>query len=143
VAFEALTLANRAALAVADGAPVNGAQQRVLGRSLYAEFELSVTGGPTVEARAAIEGSADGTNWHQLVRFVDLAAAGKRIARLPGNAAASEAVLASSALNSANAASGVLVDGVLPLFLRAVTKLQTLSGGASPTATIVVRVSVK
>jgi hypothetical protein len=92
--------------------------------------------------RCAIEVSVDGVNWHQVARFPDQTAVGgaARVARLPGAAAAAEAAEAASALNTASGAA-VLADGVMPVMVRAVTKLQTLTGGTAPTVTITVVVS--
>lgn len=142
MAFEAVLLADRTPVA-ADGAPVASSQVRLNGQSLYVEFEYTVTGAPTaVEVRAGIDGSIDGVNWHQLVRFPDQSStsSAKRVARLPAQAAAAEAAVAASALDTASAAA-VLSDGALPLMLRAVTKLQTLTGGTSPSVALKVRAS--
>lgn len=120
-----------------DGAQVN--QTAItLGRmpeKIVAIFTVSTTGSPTTwDSRAAIEASIDGgTTWHQVVRFKDLtnAVTALQIVRGSGQTAIASADVAAAALNGA-AAAAVVVDTPWPLMLRAVTKLQTLTGGSSP-----------
>lgn len=135
----------RAAIASVDGAPISGTALSFSGRTLYAEFDYSTTGAPaSVSVRAAIEGSVDGTNWDQLVRFPDQTntTSAVRVVRLGNAPVGIEAPLSASALGTASTL-GALTDTVVPPQLRAVTMLQTLSGGTSPTVTINIRMVVQ
>ena len=138
-------LASRSALAAVDGAPVNGTAFIIKGLALYVEFIYTVTGGPaTLNVRCAIETSVDGNSWHQLIRFVDQTAVGgaTRVGRVgQGATAGAEAALAASDLTAA-AGAAVVSDGAIGNQIRAVTMLQAMTGGTSPTVTITVRASV-
>jgi hypothetical protein len=130
------TLASRDVTAV-DGAPVNGTAI-TLGRipeKIVATFIVSTTGTPTTyDMRAAIEASVDGgTTWHQVVRFKDNtnAATPSQIVRAASQTAIGSVDIAASALGSA-AAAAVVTEPPYPVTLRAVTKLQTLTGGTTP-----------
>ena len=132
---------SRAGVAATDGAQVNSSAINIAGKSLYLELNVTVTGGPgSVASRIAVEGSLDGTNWHQLVRFTDCTSttADARVARLSDGPAGTEIALAIADMGSA-AASPTILGGPLPVQLRLVTKLQTLTGGASPTVSYTLR----
>ena len=134
-------LANRSAVAATDGAAVaSTAQHLSVKGAAVAGLTVTLTGSPaTYAVRAVIEGSFDGTVWHELVRFKDITntATGNRIVCLPGAAAAAAADLAGDDLSAAEA-TGTQVDTPWPTLLRASTKLQTLTGGTTPTVTIAV-----
>lgn len=130
------TLSSRDLVAV-DGAPVNGTAES-LGQvpvRIVAGYVVSTTGTPTTwDMRAAIEASFDGgTNWHQVLRFKDLtnAVTANQIVRASGLTAIASADVAASALGSA-AAAATVVEPPWPIMVRAVTKLQTLTGGTAP-----------
>jgi hypothetical protein len=120
-----------------DGAPVAAATVSLtrVAEDVIASFVVSTTGGPTTyDMRAAIEITVDGgTTWHQVCRFKDITNAQtlNQIVRASGLAAISSADIAASALGSAAAAAAV-ADSPWPASVRAVTKLQTLAGGATP-----------
>ena len=134
-------LANRSAVAATDGAAVNGTPAAVsIKGGAAAGLTVTLTGSPaTYAVRAVIEGSFDGSVWHELVRFKDITntATGNRIVRLPGSAAAAAADVAGDDLSAAEA-TGTQVDTPWPTLLRASTKLQTLTGGTTLTVTIAV-----
>lgn len=142
-------LVARSGLAAVDGAPVIGPTISVqdVKNGLSATFAYTTTGGPaTINVRAKIEMSTDGANWHDLIRFIDQTTVGgaSRIARLPLVVAASESALTQTALTTV-AGSAVLSDGGLgeDFLMRAHTMLQALTGGSSPTVSIVVSASAR
>lgn len=130
------TLASRDITAV-DGAPVNATAIPLsrIAELIVATHIVTVTGGPTTyDMRAAIEASLDGgTTWHQVARFKDVtnAATASQIIRASGITAIGSADVAASNLANA-AAAAVVAETPWPLLLRAVTKLQTLTGGTTP-----------
>jgi hypothetical protein len=136
------TLSNRGALAAVDANPVADAQVLLprLSQTILAQLQVVSTGTPATYAlRAAIEASMDGgSTWFQMCRFADVTADGTQIMRAASATTVQDATVTASSLNSASA-SPVITDTPWPRILRAVTKLQTLTGGASPTvaATIV------
>jgi hypothetical protein len=136
----------RTGVAATDGAQVNSEVVPIhAGDELVAELELTVNGGPaTFDARTSVEMSADGTNWHEVVRFADhtnAAAHAKQVARIGAGVAGSIADQAAAALGGASAG-GAIKDGSVAGFLRMVTKLQTLTGGAAPSVDFKVRLAV-
>ena len=136
----ATLLARRTAVTAADGAGgVVGAVLPVVidTAGLWLTFTYTpVTTPATVEVRCAVEGSTDGTNWHQLCRFIDQTVVGgtTRICRLPGTVAAAESALTAAAVDTA-AVAATVSDGGLPTYLRATTKVQ-IQTGASASITI-------
>lgn len=145
MATQNITLASRAAVAAVDSAAVVGDPVRVPSvTGAMLTFAYTTTGSPaTIDVRAAVEMTTDGTNWHQLCRFIDqtTTTGAIRIARFPASAAAAEGALTAVALGS-SAASATLSDGALAVLFRAQTKLETLTGGTAPTVTITVSISV-
>ena len=142
-------LADRSGLAAADGAPVVGPAFtcNTVESGLLTTFSYSTTGGPaTINVRAKIEVSTDGSNWHDLVRFIDQTTTGGavRIARLQLLGTAAESGTTQTALTTV-AAAAVLSDGAIGtgVLMRAHTMLQALTGGASPTARILVSAAVE
>lgn len=140
-----LTLADRPGLTAVDGSPVVGQlyTARRVQSGFLATFAYSAVVTPaTVNVRAKIEVSTDGTNWHDVIRFIDQTTIGGavRIARLPLTAVAAEAAPTQTALSTV-AAAAVLSDGGLgeEFFIRAHTMLQTLTGAS---AQVSIRVSV-
>lgn len=136
-----VTLASRAALAAVDSSPVTGTEQRLPGRAFAATFIVSTTGSPTTyDARACIETSTNGTTWHQVLRFKDItnAATANQFVRLPGITAAASADFVTSDTGGTAAASATIVDAPWPVLVRAITNLETLTGGTSPTVTLTV-----
>lgn len=103
---------------------------------IVATLNVVSTGAPASYAlRAAIEVSHNGTDWFQVVRWQDVVADGVSFFRAAAQAAAS-ATLNAAASNLANAAgAAVVVETPWPRNIRAVTKLQTLTGGTVPTIT--------
>jgi hypothetical protein len=141
------SLASRDITAV-DGAPVPAAPI-VLPRlplAIVASHVVTVTGAPaTFDMRAAIEASPDGgTTWYQVVRFKDItnAAALSQIVRGYSVTAISAADIVASVLGNA-AAAAVLFEPPWEIVLRAVTKLQTLTGGTSPHVLSAVQLDVR
>ncbi len=129
------TLSNRGALAATDGSPVVDTAQFFPKQVRIAVVTCVVvtTGAPaTFNYRAAVEVSPDGVNWEQVIRFTDFTAVGMQVARMMGATLISDATGAVSALTGA-AASPVLIDTPWPRYIRAVTMLQAMTGGASPT----------
>ena len=132
----AYTLSSRDITAT-DGSPVNGTAISLpsIPQSVVATHVVTTTGTPTTyDMRGAVEASVDGgTTWHQVMRFKDItnAAAASQIIRGLGQTAIASADIAASNLGNA-AASAVVVDTPYPTMLRAVTKLQTLTGGTTP-----------
>jgi len=136
----------RTGVAAVDGAQVSGDVVPIMdGFEVVAEVELTVNGGPaTFDARVSVEMSTDGTNWHEIARFADhtnAAAHAKQVIRIGLAGAGSISDLTPSALGSASAA-GAIKDGPVAGFLRMVSKLQTLTGGTSPTVDFKVRLAV-
>jgi len=138
-------LAERLGIAATDGSGGVSASMKETPAGhggLWAQAAYTVTGSPTgVEVRVAIDGSSDGVNFHELVRFGDQTSTsgGMRLVRMASNTAVTaDAAAAMTSLDTADAAPGTVSDGTLPPFLRARTKLQTLTGGTSPTVSIVV-----
>jgi len=110
---------------------------------VMASFGIVTTGTPTTwDARASVEGTLDGVTWFQLLRFADVtnAATATRFARLGGLGAASEAAPGLSTLGTAAAAATISFDAPWPPLVRVSTKLQTLTGGTSPTFTFTITV---
>lgn len=124
-----------------DGAQVNGSSFRLENQPgpVTVGVVVTTTGTPTTyDARTAIEGSVDGgTTWFQLIRMADVtnAAPNARYARLGGLGAASESAPGVSALAGAAASATISFDAPWPSVVRVVTKLQTLTGGSTPTVT--------
>lgn len=136
----------RAGVSSTDGSQVNSTAVNVTGNYLYAELSVAVTGTPgSVDARAAIEGSLDGTYWTQIVRFVDCTddTLETRVVRIGGGVTGTEKVVGLSDLSAANASNAIINDGPLPLKLRLVTSVETLSGGTAPTVSYTLNVSVQ
>lgn len=132
-------LLNRAGVAAAEGAAVNGSGKNVsLTGGAALGLIVTLTGAPTTySARVVVEGSFDGTNWHKLVRFKDVTntATGHRFVRVPSITAVSRADVAADTLGSAEA-TGTEVDTPWPAMLRASTRVDALSGGTTPTVSI-------
>ena len=125
-----ITLESRASIAAADAAPVNGTTYKWPWNNAWIHVKVSIdTAGTTRDARVAIEGSADGSTWHQLVRITDVTGATtvNRIIRL-GGAAASTVDAAAAASDLTGASGAATVNGPLPRYLRAVTQLQATNG---------------
>ena len=123
-------------LTATDGSPVNGTAivlPRMASR-VVASHVVTTSGSPTgYDMRAAIEVSFDGgTTWHQVLRFKDItnAAALSQTVRCGANTTLSEDIATSSLGTTASTA----VTTQLPWasMMRAVTKLQTLTGGTAP-----------
>lgn len=135
------TLSARGALAAVDGAPVNDTALLLpkLSQTILASLSVVSTGAPATYAlRAAIEASMDGgTTWLQVCRFQDVTADGVQLLRAASATTVADAITAASALGSAAVAPAV-TDTPWPRTIRAVTKLQTLTGGAAPTITAVI-----
>lgn len=134
--MRAATLSSRD-LAATDGAPVNGTTETLekVPVSIVAGYIVTTTGTPaTWDMRAAIEASFDGgTVWHQVLRFKDLtnAVTANQIVRGYGQTAIASADVTASVLGNA-AAAAVVVEPPWPIVVRAVTKLQALTGGTAP-----------
>src|SRR3990167_2974220 len=80
-----VTLESRASVAAADAAPVPGTSANWYWSNAWIYVEVTiVTAGTSRDARVAIEGSNDDTNWHQLARIADVTGATtvQRIIRL-------------------------------------------------------------
>lgn len=142
------TLASRNLTAV-DSAPVNGAatSHPRMPDVVLATFKVATTGTPaTFDMRAAVEASYDdGATWMQVVRFADItnSSPSARVARAKGAVAAAEGASGGSALGSAQASPGVVAETPWPVLLRAVTKLETLTGGTSPHVVATVQVEAR
>ena len=136
------SLAQRVVTSADGSGGVTGSTHRIPAGhgGLWAQVAYSTTGSPTgVEVRAAIDGSSDGVNWHELIRFGDMTdtSSDARGTRMAGaDAVTADFAFATTSLDTADAAPGTVTDGTLPPFLRARTKLETLTGGTSPEVTI-------
>lgn len=131
-----------------DGGNVNAAAV-AFGKSIkqiVTTFVVTTTGSPTTyDMRAAIEATVDGgTNWFQVCRFADItnAVTSNRVFRSAGLAVAGESAQAGAALTNAQTSPGTGLDCPWPVQVRAVTKLVTLSGGASPHVLATVTIEV-
>ncbi len=143
-------LAKRSGLTGVDGAqvigqpvPVDVGPEGVLGTFRYTVAPAAAT----INVRAKIQVSTDGVVWHDIARFIDQTdldgAGAERIARLPSVAAAAESAVTDTNLTTA-AGAAVLSDVASGrLLMRAVTMLQTLTGGGTPTVGIVVSASAR
>lgn len=139
------TLANRQAIAATDGAPVLGTAIAVprIPMMAVATIMVSSTGSPASQkVAAAIEVTQDGTNWYQVVRFTDITADGGQVARAASNTTVGDATLAAANLGSAAASPTVVDTPWAHQGIRATTQLQTLTGGAAPTITVVILLSI-
>ena len=119
-------------VSAADAAQVAGSTFEWYWNGAWIHVQVAITtAGTSRDARVAIEGSADGSTWHQLARITDVTGATpvNRIIRLGGAAAGTiDAALASADTTSANAGAAVTVNGPLPRYLRAVYQLQATNG---------------
>jgi len=139
-------LASRGPLTAVDGAAVVGLPIALVGDTPYiwATFAYTANVTPaTINIRAGVEISTDGTNWHQIIRFIDQTTVGGavRIARLGiGGAAGVESGLTVLTL-STSAGAAVLSDAYTAVsWIRAQTMVQALTG-ASASVNVVVSCS--
>lgn len=136
-----MLLADRGAVTAVDAAGVIGQPHNgtLPAGNVSAMFTVqNVVAPATLSVRAAIEFSTDGGNlWHQLVRFVDLAAAGGRLARFPLNTAAAESVLTPADMTVVAAAAVLSDGGVGDVMWRAQTRVATLTGASASVNVIV------